>query len=378
MFIPSNLKACLFGLVGFRNHYNADVPALDADLLITRSTQIFQDENHLVDLDVIQNTIPEGRDISEYLREKVNQAIYDINTKVFTNKKLKKITKTLFSEIRVFKGVGRLQNTIIKKGRFVGIELQVSRYTNIKSLIKQIGFQFTEPQPNLTIHLFHSSQEEPVDTQIITTTKTNGFEWVDSDFFLEYDSDTHDVGGAYYLGYFEDDVIGQAVNKIDFDFGKGCCTCDRQGHNDWNLLTTYVKMAPFSVDAGSLNGTNLWDIDNNDFDLNNNFGLNFKISTICDLSAFLCSQDELFIDVMSKQVAVNILQDMSMSFRLNQRQGVTQSLIIRELDGIEDQADSGLKTRLDNAIEALEFDFSNLDSPCLPCEETRGVRRATM
>ena len=216
MFNPTTIQNCMTSLLGWRNDANPDVPQItDPNLLQTDSGLIYNDFHPLLTIENITNTIPEDKTINDYLNEKVNSGINKAMTKVVLEKKLNESTKTLLNSSKLFDGIGRFQDTVISNGRFVGVELEIFPTYGAKVIIDKIGLQFTQTQTNLPIYIFHTSQIDPIQTITASTTKSNSLEWLtlSQTIDLSYLSDNYDSGGMYYIGYFQDDISGQAIKK---------------------------------------------------------------------------------------------------------------------------------------------------------------------
>tara|TARA_R110000772_G_scaffold176187_2_gene287909 strand:- start:1099 stop:1503 length:405 start_codon:yes stop_codon:yes gene_type:complete len=124
----------------------------------------------------------------------------------------------------------------------------------------------------------------------------------------------------------------------------------------------------------NLNGVNLFNYQDSTFTPENNYGMNFKTSIICDLSVYFCERKLLFSDAIGKQVAVDILNDIKHSSRANRVTEVNRNMIIRDLEGDKATNSLGLDISLEKSINALDIDFSKIDSPCVPCSNPSGVR----
>ena len=111
-----------------------------------------------------------------------------------------------------------------KAGRFVGFEIQAQHSEHLVILLKRIGLQFDATQTDLTIYLYHSSQVDPVLTQDVTTTKAGSVEWVTlNNFNLDFINDNIGAGGRWFIGYYEDDINGQAIKRgVEIS---SCSTC---------------------------------------------------------------------------------------------------------------------------------------------------------
>ena len=280
MFNPTTIQNCITSLLGWRNDANTSVPQITNTALLTSDSGLYYNDFHpLLLIENIANTLPEDKTIDNYLTEKVNSGINKALTKVVLEKKLNESTKTLLNSSKLFDGIGRFQDTVISNGRFVGVELEMFPSYGAKVIIDKIGLQFTQTQTNLPIYIFHTSQLNPIKTVTATTTKASSLEWLtlSETIDLSYFSDTYDSGGMFYIGYFQEDIIGQAIKK-DFNFIDGPCNTGRGGANAmkvWNERLNFVRIVPVEVANGSLNGTQMFDYTKRKYNATNNFGLNF-------------------------------------------------------------------------------------------------------
>ena len=380
MFNPTIIQTCMTSLIGWRNDANTSVPQITNTALLTSNSGLFYNDFHpLLLIENISNTLPEDKTIDNYLTEKVNSGINKALTKVVLEKKLNESTKTLLNSSKLFDGIGRFQDTIVSNGRFVGVEVEIFPSYGAKVIIDKIGLQFTSAQTNLPIYIFHTSQIDPIKTVTATTTKANSLEWLtlSESIDFSYLSNSYDSGGMFYIGYFQDNINGQAIKK-DFNFIDGPCNTCRGGANlmkVWNERLNFVRIVPVEVSSGNLNGTQMFDYTKRKYVSTNNFGLNFGVTVQCDISEYLCEQKMILTDLIGKQVAVDILNDMKHSTRLNRIANVSQNMIIRDLEGDRETFEPGLAKRLSDSVKAVDFDFSKIDSPCLPCNKKFGITK---
>lgn len=131
-------------------------------------------------------------------------------------------------------------------------------------------------------------------------------------------------------------------------------------------------MTPVQVSSGNLNGTQMFDLSNVSRVESNNFGLNLSFTTECDISTIFCDNKERFVDAIGKQRAVDLLKNMVHSTRDNNLSEEVKSMAFSALNG-EDNIQS-LEKQVEEAIDAIDFDFSDLDTPCLPCNNTSPVK----
>lgn len=329
----------------------------------------------------------ETNPFSEWLERKTKASIQKAITRFITEKLIKHASKTLIEDKVLFDGTGRLTDTIRNRNNFVGFEIVPIRAKGITTKINRIGLQFTEPG-EYTIFLMHSSSDTPIKVFKLTKLRKNSLEWFDlEDVFLPYVSDT-DAGGSWYIGYFQSSLPAgsQAINKSR-DWSKGpCAACSRREFETWNAITRYLEVHPFYVKESLINAVSfsndfnndfekqlihLWDIENNEYTYDKNYGLNLDISVCCDLTDFIISQRALFQDVILKQLGVDILREFAYNpnVRTNRHSiNASRTDILYEIDGdSSSMKKSGLSYQLEQAYKAIAFSTEGLARVCLPC-----------
>lgn len=382
MITPATVQTCITSLLGWRNDSNPDVPQItEPTLLASDSGLYFNDFHPLLTIENISNAIPTTDDINDYLTTKVNSGIVKAINKVTVEKKLNESTKTILNSSRMFDGIGRFNNTIVSQGRFVGMEIELKKSYGVKMVIDRFGVQFSAPQTDLNIYVFHTSQVEPIQTFTITTTKSSSFEWVNlaDPIDFEYLSNEYESGGLFYIGYFQDDINGQAI-KSDLNWSTGpCATCIGTNRMKiWSERLNYARILPIYVESGNLNGNQMFDYQDRVYQVDSNFGMNFATTISCDISEYFCDNKFALTQLVGMQVAIDVLNDMKHSTRANRLADVTRNMIIRDLEGDRETFEVGMIERFANELKATTFDFSMIDSPCLPCDKKWGVRKRTL
>ena len=420
MFNIATMKTALFGQIGFRDSEDPCFDGLLSTLTASATGMYYNDYHPLITYENLQALAPnfDGYNVSAYstgteyaiddlakedgtvwksltvnsgiepstddgtnwklplndwLTQKVNASISKVLNEIMRSKKLSQSTKSLLENVQLFDGAGRFQDTITPSGRFVGLELTPKKINNIALVLDYIGLQFSQIQTGLKIYVFHSSRSAAIDTQDITTLAANSFHWqagtIDNLNYVDY-TNHFDSGGSFYIGYFEDDITGYAINKKDqFRYGAGGeCYCG-SGNNLWNK---YFDVRPIEVASGDLNGTALWDLSKTAYQADTNFGLNLSVSVKTDITDMLKSNKSVFIDALGYQFAYDMLQEMlnNPTDRLNRLVDNAQK---KAAIGIQELNDSDkLKTTLHDAIEAVSFDLSKL-SQVLPTDRKNRI-----
>lgn len=307
--------------------------------------------------------------LSDWYERRTNESLDKLVHNVAINKQLRHKTKTILDDFKIYKNSGRIKDTITKSGRFVGFYIKLKQAENIKLLINQIGLQFTQLQVDLPIYLYHTSQNDPLSIINYSTTKSNSFEWLSSSYTLKYVDDNYDTG-AFFLGYYEDDVTGQAINK-DMNWDNPCFGCNGWKNEDYRSFSQFMGMQPITIASTDIEpGRVLFDLDNVRYTNNTNFGLNLNISIKCDWSDFICRNKDLFRNAYKAQVGYDFLNEMLYSTRDND----LKEKVAAAIQGNE--AIAGMQQRLNDEIDSLNFDMSDLGGPCMPCENKKGVRQS--
>ena len=428
MFTLSTLKTGLKGWIGFRDSDDPSIPRIDTALVASGSGQYFDDFHELLYTDAMYYASPnyEGMNFSAYsavptygagdkvissnipwqskvasnqgntpavgaywetmfsvwLGEKVDASVAMLFNKLATSKKLSGSTKSIFSNLQLFMGAGKLSDTITKSSRLVGLSIQPKNINNIQVVLNQIGLQFTTAQTGLIIYLWHSSRKAAYKSQAVTTTGTGQFHWVSlTDFICNFVDFTNDIdpGGTWFIGYFEADIAGNAVRKT-YDFYTGpCIGCSDSASGNitkYNLWSKYVDIMPFTVTNADLDGVNLPAIEDMTYDETTNFGLNLSLTVRPDLTEMIIDNKNLISYPLGMQFARDMLSWMAFnpSVRINpSANNAGRDVILYELDGATDTQADSVKVELGRAIDALAADLSNI-SAALPANKPSGIK----
>ena len=315
---------------------------------------------------------------SEWLESKTKASIQKAISRFCNEKLVIGSYKSLCENKVLFDGTGRIVDTVKNRNRLVGFEIVPIRSKGVTTKINKIGLQFTEPG-DYTIYLMHSSVESPIRTIKLNKTKKNSIEWFQmTDLFLPYVSENNDAGGSWYLCYLQSELPeGSMAIKKDRDWSKGPCkSCSRREYLAWMAWSKYLELHPFYASEELIenteHGPNLWDVEANVYTYDNNYGINLEVSVECDITDFIIEQRAQFTDVISKQLAIDMLREFAYnpSVRTN-RHSINASRvdILYEIDGdSSSMKKSGLSYLLDLAYESLKINVNGIDRVCLPCK----------
>ena len=337
---------------------------------------------------------------SEWLESKTKTSIQKAIARYCNEKTVEGTNKPLCESRTLFDGTGRLVDTVKNKKNLVGFEIVPIRAKGVTTKINKIGLQFTEPG-EYTLYLMHSSMDAPVKIIKLNKIRKNSIEWFSlNDVYLPYQSEDNDAGGSWYLCYFQSELPegSQAIRK-DKDWSKEPCnSCSRREYLTWMAWSKYIEVHPFFVNEELINGMqddfnddfnndfskqpiHLWDVENNQYTYDNNYGLNLEITINCDITDFIIEQRMLFQDIIAKQVAVDMLREFAYNANVRtNRHSINASRldILYEVDGdSSSMKKSGLSYQLDMAFKAIKLSTEGIDRVGLPCKNN-GIKYRTV
>lgn len=374
MFKSETVEECFSKLLGWSNHYDlTEIPALAETMNESETGEFFQDYHPALRLDLIKACLPPNRQLEEYLKEQTENGITQLLNQIITERKYQGYARKTLATETLLHGYGWAKDTIINESRFVGFRITPTAQTGLNIALKKIGFQFTLEQTDLDIYLYHSSKLEPLKTFKFTSTKPMDWHWVEEEIDMIAENDEY-AGGSYLIGYYQDDINGQAINFTDFNWKTGPCgTCDggvRRNH--WRKFNEYASVLPIYVPAPSLNAErNSFDYRDTIVDYDKSYGMNLRITAECDLTNFFCEHRFSLKKALALKVTYLILKDMSFSQQINSVEENLKMMIIRDLEGDKETNYINIVDQLLEEIQAVNFDHSGLSMPCLPCTNTK-------
>lgn len=315
--------------------------------------------------------------LSSYLEERRKQAIRTSIMTAYNNKKAGHIARETMGDIMLYEGAGSMQDLIVKKaGRLVGFSIEILNNNGIEVIISKLSLQLNQAQ-SLNVYLWHQSAEDPIATINITQAKVNSVEWHDipvADGTLKYRDLANDLDiGFYYIGYYEDDLTGQALNKR-FTFGvTPCGTCSRYNTNAYKKYSQYVRITTFSVSNPPAN-QKMWDIRVMSYTPDTNWGMNLNLQNNCNLTQYLIDRRLVFADLIAEQLKYDLILEIANSTRANV---LTESVMNHARGALQDThlGGEGLKADLKRSYEAAGLEMSDLEqNVCMPKAPSRGVR----
>lgn len=332
--------------------------------------------------DVIAKSIPIGGDQAAVLTALKTGSVTKFMGDVIRIKKITNNVKSVLTDFNLFNGRADPYHLNANQGRFVGLMLSLKWNNDMSLNIFQIAFQADMPCPDMKFYLFTSESAEPVNFTIdAVTTPYIPFNYNQTggsvqtlDIPIPVPSDN----GVYYLGYFETDLgAGQSIKKtLDYVNVPNCTSCNENYYTQFMKRVKYLNVQPFWVDANNLNGDLLFNTNLVNYTDFNNWGINFKASVNCDISAFVCRNKAMFYDALSMRYALDILTYILMNVRNNALLEQVKDGIIFLRDGDKTNDTKGLQAKYEEIIAALNVDLSGFNELCLPCVNNARVKKA--
>ena len=311
------------------------------------------------------------------IREMIDKANVTVVRNMLQEMKLTGQTKGMFSDLRIFDRSGQYQDTVTKRGAFVGLRIDAHSTLGLQLAIKTIGIQLTKAQSILTIYCYHSSINEPLFTFDMENITAKNFTWFTNfNKVLSGNALTNDSGGYFYLGYYDEDLDGNAINR-KYDFSRAPCSgCTSQQYDylSYKQWSKYYKICAFYV-VDINDDRTLFDTEDVVEEYNNNFGLNISVGVQCDASDFIVDNKLLFSDAVGTQFSIDTMRMIANAPRGNNMTDRLREYAAIQLNGAV--SDLGYIQNGIKSIRAINVDFSSLGSPCFS-NRVRGIRKGVI
>ncbi len=326
----------------------------------------------------------EVNNFSQYLMRIQQSAAQKTVEKLFQEKKVDRVGKTVFENIHLFDGTGYRNQAVTKRGRFVGFAVRLHKQKHLTILLRKLGTQFDNNVPNLKIYVYHESRVAPVLTRTINHTLPGSFQWANiEDIALPYVSDDQDAGGLFFIGYYEDDLPNgvQSLSRLDYKWGEAPClvcpgsSADVLYFQKWSQFSSWYPVIVAAADINAGPGRDKFANHKAARVYDNNFGLNFHLTLKCDVTDFLIENVSLLDEAYSNQIAYELLSSMSYTLRDN---GDAKQIRDKAAFEMTRTDSTGISKMMESSYKALDFDMSRFNSICMPAEKRRGVRTGSM
>ena len=355
-------------LIGWRQFYDATEIDLPSSLTDTDSGEYYQQKHPALALDIIKTCLPAKRDLEEYLRTSVTDATNEIFNDLLNHRKVREYGKSLLEESVLLNKYGWSRDVITNQNRFVGMQIRVKDLTALKAVITEVGLQMSGIE-TFNLYLYHSSKKDPLLIFERTTTGSNQWDWKKEDIELSSFKSELYQGGVFILGYYQEDLTGNAINYSNFNWERGVCGgCNDSHLRVWRSIKDNFHVFPLYVPAGSFTKDEMFDMNDVIYSKEESFGLNMKFSVQCDLTDFFIQNRFVFKNLLAIKVTYNILNMMKFSQEINNVEENIKMMIIRDLEGDIDTKLMNLPTQYHVALKSVSFDISGINGKCLGCE----------
>jgi hypothetical protein len=357
-------------LLGWKEHYDTGEVDIDNALTVSQSGEYYQDFHSALRLDIIKALIPDNYPIDTYLADKISSATTQMLNDLWQYRNLNNYGKTLLKSTQLFNKYGWLNDKIVNEGRFVGIQIRLKSGTGIQAVIEEIGLQF-EGSESFNLYLFHSSKTLPLATIPVTTSGAAQWDWTSVEHVLDAHKLENYNEGVYIVGYYQDDLTLSAINNTNFNFDKGVCgSCNKPNFIAWRDITEYFTLSSIYVPSGSYTVGEMFDLNDAFSDNSKTYGLNFRLTTKCDLTDFFIQNKFSFKNLLGLKVTSMLLNDMKHSQQINYIEENIKMMIIRDLEGDRDTRLKNIPEQYRNELEAVAFNTGGINEKCLACKDS--------
>jgi hypothetical protein len=353
MFDKSKILSCFTSLVGWRESAQAPLcyDALSPELT-TSDSGLYVNDIAGMDLQLINEAI--GKDettVNDFLENTHESCAIELVNDFTILQKEKLNTKALLSNLSTGVKLTDIRKKTIKRSRFVGYEICPTQSNSVKVTINELGVQF-DTLETLDVFFYASSQLQPLKQVSISNTKESSLEWLKlTDFIASYISEDGGAGDKYYIGYYEDDLTGQAIETFQL-----CGTC---GNAPAKKYSQYASIRPIEIASGKTYvDRTLFDVEQVGY-TTETFGLNLKINVECDITPVVCENKQMLANSLQKKIAIRLFWEAYNSDRINR-----VAFINKEDSRLMAEK---LELDLEKELKTLSMDFSQIDKVCLPC-----------
>lgn len=343
----------------------------DEETTFAIGTVVFYDQKYYTALSESIGSVPSENPtiweskyyFSEWLEKKIEGAVRSFWTDYNSYQTARPIKKFFENKV-LFSGAGSITDLVENENKLRGFEFNLKKGVGIVARLNKVGIHLTEAA-TFSLKLYHSSKQEALSTQEIVYTTPKSVQYFTLDWLLNYKASDFE-GGSFYVLYDQTELgTAQAINK-NKDWRNAPCLCNRNEFNTWKLYSATMNITPLEADT---NSGNLPDIENFTYNFSENSGLNFMISSYCDLTEFYKEQKEIFIPSMLKKIALVLIRELiyNANGNLNRTDGmINKEQLMFEMKG-DGTERSSKQFEYQKELKQLSIDLSGVDDSCLKC-----------
>lgn len=336
MFAVEKIQEELTGLVGVRQPLNPDMDRLDTDQYLSRSGLFLDDVEHFrIDYWIDGQSFAKAtnEDLVTLWDQNQKSAISNVMARVFSRPDY--IDRNLLF-INTF---DRNETTTMQEGKFYGYRIDLSDRKNVGFKITSLTLEGVYDDGELEIALFHSSQDEPIETISIELVGGTGellkvpLNWTVNDSENVYK-------GSYFIGY----------RQLDDNFKPYKRNYQYAGNMSFLKELTISRVST----AGSL--VNLENL-NSESDHN---GINLDITVFEDFTGLILNNAFLFAKAIQLQWAMSVMLQCVSSNRSNRNERMSKDVMNTLILAVEGQRGFGMQ-RVTGLKEQLTGELNRLN-----------------
>lgn len=334
----------LLGLVGFRTSYDPNTPNLNTVNTESESGLYFNNISNFVSVKNIYDT-QEYADISEndfnsYLTNEINEVILSLVKSVIMEQSHTYESCAMFPYEQDFSSVNSPGTG------FVGVKIKPNTNKSVMLKIGSIAASFNAAS-TFYIYVFSSELRDRANylyRQQVTTSANKAVKYnVNWDLSLSNESlrttstnNYNNLGGAYYIGYYEDDLSGASAYKRDFE----ASPVFKQPYNTWMEFGRYL------LDGEKINPKN--------YDgLSDPYGLNLEYLVTTDFTSQIIQNKHLFARGIQLQMAERVINNILTTSRQNDHTRINKEFLISANYTLNDPK-IGIRKQLEDEINTLK------------------------
>lgn len=331
------IKAGLFGRVGFRQPDITKYAIVSNANIASASGLTFEDASNIVSVPNIVET-QVNPDIStagiNTLLERFQQSsILEVCNKVFSGK------PDFVNTVNPYPYAKSFKNTIGKGDKFVGIRYTPTSF-DMAFIISfaELAFNSTE---SFNLYVFNSNLSDPIETIEVTTSEGESKVTL-TDVLIA--NETTYKGGCFYVGYFEEDVVGEAYLREHLS-------------SSIPIRTPLLKIDTVSIEHQSRKLDVMTESLHSD-----TFGLNFGVEVYYDYTDLILKNKAMFDRAIQYQCVIKVLDTIKNSTRSNLTERITKEIIDEANLAIFGNKEAGIK----GATQLLDEEISHIRKMLFP------------
>lgn len=347
MFRQDLAISALFTRVGWQQPTQSDYAILTGDNLVSGSGMYFTDYHKAVTVKNIKDT-QEDADISNanfnLLLERMQKAaIIRVLQGVFNR-------DVIIENLQLYTRENLMYSQqITSSDKFCGIRVRVANDSSYAVRLNSMSLLFSGAG-TFNMYCYHSVKGK-IWTKSVTTVAGKETIVNVSDLIMSISELAHKAG-EYYIGYFQADITGEAIN---YDHA------------------IYATPSIFGISGFEADKTasEVYDVDSY-VENNLNYGINLELTSVRDFTQVITRNPSMFDEAVGLQMAVDAVELMINSTRSNATERLTKDQLTQLYNDLNlatgsDQMpySAGLKTRLTREIQRLNRNFFPNDKPTL-------------